>query len=91
MIEEKCLPIPPKTLEYIKIRRQALSDSSCRAQDTMSKHMSWIQYHQQMQDECPAVDMIAWEMAYKEISDATGYTIAYIQRLRYGYTTAFVP
>jgi len=69
------LHIPLAANSYIAHRRNALSDASVRAQDTVSIHLTWMQYHQQMADETPLIDMVAWELAYKELATTYSTTV----------------
>lgn len=68
------IQIPPMAREYITYRRAALSDASVRAQDTASKHITWLHYYQQMDQEA-VVDMVAWELTYKELATTYSTTV----------------
>jgi len=69
------MKIPLAANSYIAHRRNALSDASVRAQDTVSTHLTWMQYHQDMVKETPIVDMVAWELAYKELATTYSTTV----------------
>jgi len=69
------MKIPLAAKSYIAHRRNALSDASVRAQDTVSTHLTWMQYHQDMVKETPIVDMVAWELAYKELATTYSTTV----------------
>ena len=67
--------IPSKVQDYLSTRRAALSDASCRAEDTLSTHLTWVEYHRSMLKSTPLVDMVAWELAYQELATAYSVTV----------------
>jgi len=67
--------IPTEVQDYLSTRRNALSDASVRAQDTVSTHLTWSQYHHQMSEQTPIIDMVAWELAYKELATTYSTTV----------------
>lgn len=76
------IQIPLAANSYIAHRRNALSNASVRAQDTVSTHLTWMQYHQQMTEQTPIVDMVAWELAYKELATTYSTTVEAIACLK---------
>jgi len=62
------LPLPTIVSNYISIRRDALSTASCRAEDTLGLHLTWVHYHMDMMKQTELVDTIAWEMLYNRLS-----------------------
>ncbi len=74
--------IPAEVQDYLSIRRAALSDASCRAEDTLSTHLTWVEYHQSMAKSTPIIDMIAWELAYQELASAYSTTVESIACLK---------
>ena len=42
------LPLPSTVKNYISLRRDALSTASCRAEDTLGTHLTWVHYHMDM-------------------------------------------
>lgn len=74
--------IPSEVQDYLSTRRGALSDASCRAEDTLSTHLTWVEYHQSMMKSTPLVDMIAWELAYQELASAYSTTVEAIACLK---------
>ena len=69
------LPIPKSVETYLALRKKALSDSSCRAQDTASTHLTWLSYHQQLSTECVLVDGVAWELLYQELASTYNLSV----------------
>lgn len=69
------LVIPVEVQDYLSTRRAALSDASCRAEDTLSTHLTWVEYHQTMAKTTPLVDMVAWEIAYQELASSYSTTV----------------
>ena len=67
--------IPAGVQDYLSTRRAALSNASCRAEDTLSTHLTWVEYHQSMMKSTPLVDMVAWELAYHELASAYSTTV----------------
>ena len=67
--------IPLAANSYMAHRRNALSNASVRAQDTVSTHLTWMQYHQDMMNQTSIVDMVAWELAYKELATTFSTTV----------------
>lgn len=76
------LHIPLAANSYIAHRRNALSNASVRAQDTASKHLTWVQHHQQLAEQTPIIDMVAWELAYKELATTYSTTVEAIACLK---------
>ncbi len=74
--------IPAEVQDYLSTRRGALSDASCRAEDTLSTHLTWVEYHQSMMKSTPLVDMVAWELAYQELASAYSTTVESIACLK---------
>ena len=56
--------IPEALVNYLDIRRNAVSDAHCRAQDTIQQHLSWHMYLTGLINDTPIVDGVAWEMLY---------------------------
>ena len=72
----KGLHVLPEEVEgYLHARRKALSSSSCRAQDTASTHLTWITYHQNIAQNAPLVDGIAWELCYQALALKYGVSV----------------
>jgi len=69
------LPLPESVVTYLALRKKALSDSSCRAQDTASTHLTWLTYHQKLSTDCEAVDGIAWELVYQELASTHNLSV----------------
>ncbi len=69
------LPLPESVSDYLALRKKALSDSSCRAQDTASTHLTWMTYHQHLASHCDVVDGVAWEMLYQELAETFNVSI----------------
>lgn len=74
-------PIPPKTREYLNIKRNALSNALCRAEDTASLHLSWLHHHFMLANETRLVDMVAWETLYNEINEELDIPISVLECL----------
>jgi len=74
--------IPTEVQDYLSIRRAALSDASCRAEDTLSAHLTWVEYHRSMMKSTPVVDMIAWELAYQNLASVFSTTVETIACLK---------
>lgn len=74
--------IPDEVQNYLSTRRAALSDASCRAEDTLSTHLTWVEYHRSMIKSTPLVDMIAWELAYQELAGSHDTTVEAIACLK---------
>jgi len=62
------LPLPSSVNHYITLRRDALSTASCRAEDTLGLHLTWVHYHMDMMKQTELVDVIAWEMLYQSLA-----------------------
>ncbi len=62
------LPLPSRVNNYISLRRDALSTASCRAEDTLGTHLTWVHYHMDMMKQTELVDTIAWEMLYQKLA-----------------------
>ena len=67
--------LPEEVSFYLHTRRKALSSSSCRAQDTASTHLTWITYHQNIAQNAPLVDGIAWELCYQALAMKYGVSV----------------
>ncbi len=74
--------IPIEVQDYLSIRRAALSDASCRAEDTLSTHLTWAEYHRSMMKSTPVVDMVAWELAYQNLASSHDTTVETIACLK---------
>lgn len=68
--------MPEEVIEYLCLRRDLLSNLSCRAQDTIQQHMSWHYYYATYTEGSPIADMTVWEYLYQSINNETGIPIS---------------
>lgn len=76
------IPLPSITEQYLNIKRAALSNAFCRAEDTADLHLSWMHHHWMMTEETSLVDLIAWETMYNEVHDNMGIPISVLECLK---------
>ena len=75
------LPLPSRVNNYISLRRDALSTASCRAEDTLGTHLTWVHYHMDMMKQTELVDTVAWEMLYQKLAASYATSIEEINCL----------
>tara|TARA_R110002012_G_scaffold194939_2_gene363175 strand:- start:5204 stop:5857 length:654 start_codon:yes stop_codon:yes gene_type:complete len=71
-LEPVAIKLPQSVIDYLDLRRNTASNVFCRSQDTVSHHLSWHYYLTKFMQETPTVDMIAWELLYRDIVETTG-------------------